>query len=281
MNIRIFLLIPTLFTISAASAMQSNSSNAEITYRLALQEDKSQLLELINTQAVYDSDKIVILPKKFRSIALEAGIQKKRYFVAENNGKIIGYKKLFVMTDEEEKSDVLANEIRCVNNDHNRTFAGLIDAQGVFNDLEAGQSHNCYNLCIYNGADFTMQDYRGKGVNKQLTNFALLSLVDQAKQLIHEKKSHAITMLYGITQANAGEFPGAASDRTSSIVQSFKLFLQKLENRQDPITLHHHRYRAFKPTFDPESQECKPLSDEHSVAGYGCVLMYQLRGSHE
>jgi hypothetical protein len=259
--------------------MQINST--EIKYRLATQEDTSRLLKLINTQAVHDSDKIVILPKKFRSIALESGIKKNRYFIAEHNGQIIGYKKLFVMADEDEKADVLVNEIRCKNNDHNRTFAGKIDAQGLFHVEGSMHSDNCYNLCIYNGADFTVPEYRGKGINKQLTNTALVSLIDQVKKQMHENKPSAITMLYGITQANAGEVPGASSDRTPSIAQSFKFFLQKLENRQENISLIHHRYRAFKPSFDPESQECRPLADEYSIPGFGCVLTYELRGSYE
>ena len=281
MNLRIFLLAHLLLQVIVASAMQSPQQNDGIVYRVACQEDTLQLLQLINTQAIHDRDKIVILPKKFRLMALEAGIKKNRYFIAENAGHIVGYKKLFLMTDEEEKKDVLAHEIRCINNECNCTFNGLIDKNGVFHENGSAQPNNDYDLCIYNGGDFTLPTYRGKGINQQLTNYALMSLIGQVRQQMQKTKASAITMLFGLTQANAGQYPGSFSDRTSTIVKSFKIFLNEIENRQNESPLIYHRYRAFMPTFDPESQECKPLADEYSIPGFGCVLTYQLGGLHE
>lgn len=281
MNLRIFLLMHLLLQVIAVSAMQSPQQNDETVYRVACQKDIPQLLELINTQAIHDRDKIVILPKKFRSMALEAGIKKNRYFIAENAGQIVGYKKLFLMTDEEEKRDVLAHEIRCVNNESNCTFTGLIDKDGAFHENRSAQPNNGYDLCIYNGGDFTSPTYRGKGINQQLTNYALMSLIGQVQQQMQKTKASAITMLFGLTQANAGEYPGSSSDRTPTIVKSFRILLNEMGNRQNECPLMYHRYRAFMPTFDPESQECKPLADEHSIPGFGCVLTHQLGGLHE
>lgn len=281
MNIRFFLLVPVLLHGISAAAMQLPHSDSKVICRPAQKEDIQQLLELINTQAVYDRDKIVILPKKFRAMSLAAGIDKNRYFVAEVDGKIIGYKKLFLLNDEAEKEEVLTNEIRCVNNEQNCAFAGLIDTNGVFHGDGAEHFHNCYDLCIYNGGDFTTSAYRGKGINTQLTNYALLSLADRVKQQIQEKNISAITLLFGLTQANAGQYPGAPSDRTPTIVKSLRTFLNAIEGEHNTCVLRYYRYHAFMPTFDLDSQECKPLADEYSVRGFGCVLAYQLRGSHE
>lgn len=276
MNFRIFLFLLLFMQFNCATGMQSCDN--KIVYRTARQEDLDQLLELINTQAVYDRDKIVILPNKFRAGALQAGINKNRYFVAEANGKIIGYKKLFLMADEKEKEDVLVNEIRCIDNEHNCTFAGIIGNDDLFEQDGSIPSKQHFDLCIYNGGDFTCPAYRGKGINKQLTNQALLSLIEPVRQQIQEKKASAITMLFGLTKANAGEYPGAFADRTPSIVKSFRTFLNEFENCQSGVQLLHNRYRAFMPTFDPESQECVPLDDKHSVSGFGCILTHQMKG---
>ena len=47
---------------------------------------------------------IVILPKKFREGSLQSAIEKNRIFVAEDQGRIVGYKKFFMITSDSEKS---------------------------------------------------------------------------------------------------------------------------------------------------------------------------------
>ena len=314
MNIRMLLFFSLCcngISLSGMQKPQRDSSNADTSetlvgsfqYRQARTEDLTELLKLINTQAVHDNEKIVILPKKFRRGSLLSKIEKNRIFVAEDKGKIVGYKKLFLICDETEKNGILKDEIRCINNEENCTFAGSISIRCINNEENctfAGSISNsndgkfstdkselpkdCYNICIYNGGDFTLLTHRRKGINQQLTNMALLYLIPTVKKQMHDKQAKTIfiSMVYGITAANAGKQPGGTGDRTPSISTSFKAsFIQVLENHKDKISLQHRRYRAFMPTFDPESQEQKPLPDKDSVAGFGCVLIYQLRGTDE
>lgn len=36
------------------------------------------------------------------------------------------------------------------------------------------------------------------------------------------------------------------------------------------------RYSSFKPTFDSESTECRPLPDDKSIPGFGCIIQCRL-----
>ena len=132
---------------------------------------------------------------------------------------------------------ILNDEIRCINNEKNCAFAGFIKNDGAFIEDRSPLPDDCYSVCIYNGGDFTLPSYRGKSINQQLTNVALLSLIANIKKQIQDQKAKTITMLYGVTQANAGEQPGAPSDRTTSISKSFKVLIQALENHKEQLQL--------------------------------------------
>ena len=245
-------------------------------YRQSEPRDLPGLLALINTHAIHDHEKIVILPRKFREMALQSAIEKNRLFIAEDQGRIVGYKKLFMINNKDEKSEILRDEIRCIDNEKNCTFAGFINNDGAFVENKAALPSDYYHLCMYNGGDFTLPAYRGKGINAKLTTVALSSCMANIKSQIQDQRAPAITMVYGITQANAGEQPGGPCDRTVGIIKQFKSFIQALENNQGPVVFQHCRYKAFMPTFDPESQILQPLPDEQSIPGFGCVLSCQL-----
>jgi len=84
-------------------------------------------------------------------------------------------------------------------------------------------------------------------------------------------------MIFGLTQANAGDEPGLPGDRTPSIARSFAQFIKTIDQPTEPIIFTHNRYTAFMPTFDPKSETCRPLPDDQSIAGFGCVLSYLLQ----
>ena len=274
MNIKIIIL--TLLSVYAASVMMAS----EYSYDIATTKDIPSLLSLINTQAILDADKIVIVPEKFRSMCLQSAIEKKRMFVAKDHqGNIIGYKKLFVITDPTEQQDILINEIRCMGGDTRCTLSGEIDNNGSIAEGAAALSDSTQTTYVYTGGDFTIATHRGQGINSALTDASLNHIQDQIKTHIKENKSKSLALLYGITRANAGERPGAYGDRTPSIAQSFRSFVQDAFNSTKAITFAHHRYQAFKPSFDPASQELRPLPDNKSIEGFGCLLTYDL-GEH-
>lgn len=247
-------------------------------YRKAEEADLHKVLALINQQAVYDSDKIVILPRDFREKSILGAIDKKRLFVACDNDRIVGYKKLFLLNDEKEKQEILSDELRCLGKKAVCSYSGIIDDKNVFIQTKNfSPLIDAYTSYIYDGADFTLSSYRCKGINSTLTTKALEYNLDMIQKHIDDHASKCISLVYGITQDNAGEIVGVYPDRTPSILKSFKKFISVLEKRNDPISLEHYRYEARKPTFDPESKECKPLPDEQSIPGFGCVLTYTLK----
>jgi GNAT superfamily N-acetyltransferase len=140
-----------------------NLTHTEIEYRKANIDDVPGLLDLINNYAIKDNDKIVILPEKFRANYIKELIEEEKIFVAMQTStssfpektEIIGYKKLFLFTDKDELDSTLINELHCKE---------LLDVNGAF---------------IYDGSDFTHPDYRGRGINSNLTLFALDSIKDQ------------------------------------------------------------------------------------------------------
>ncbi len=268
----------TLLTFSMLFLNQITYS--AITYRSATADDISQILQLIDQEAVLDKDKIVILPERFRKMALEKSIEQQRMFVATDQaGTIVGYKKIFLVSDMSEKKSILNDEIRYMIDSLGCCFYGIITPDGYFQasqEIPNPLPDLSQNSIIYNGGDFTAKQYRNKGINSGLTAFALNELFSKLLP------NQIVTMVYGITQANAGKFPGDAFDRTSNIAKTFAKTVQNRQGNQTPITFTHTRHRAFMPTFDPKATELQPLPDSESVAGFGCTLTYPAkRISHE
>ncbi len=268
----------TLLTFSMLFLNQITYS--AIIYRSATTDDISQILQLIDQEVVLDKDKIVILPERFRKMALEKSIEQQRMFVATDQaGTIVGYKKIFLVSDMSEKKSILNDEIRYMIDSSGCCFYGIITPDGYFQgsqEIPNPLPDLSQNSIIYNGGDFTAKQYRNQGINSALTAFALNELFSKLLP------NQIVTMVYGITQANAGNFPGDTSDRTSNIAKTFAKTVQNRQGNQTPIAFFHTRHRAFMPTFDSKATELQPLPDSESVAGFGCTLTYPAkRISHE
>lgn len=237
----------------------------------ATPDDVSDIVKLYETVGISEQDKIVILPVKFRERAVQGAIAKKRLYVARTQeGELIGLKKFFVIQDEEEKHDVLTGELR---SDQQPCRVALYNGKDFVDAPGAALPHEG-GIHMYTGGDLTHPDYRGKGINTSLTNKALDDNIELVKELLDGNQP--ISLVYGITQHNAGEGDAHAKDRTISIVKSFEPFVQKLFGHSVPIS--YQRFPAFKPSFDQNADECKPLPDAYSVPGYGCVLTAQAQG---
>lgn len=269
MNYKTLLVLYVLFISLASHSM----------YRLAQETDIPALLTLIQTKAVQDQDKIVILPEQFREHALQHEIANNRLFVAEHGSEIVGYKKLFLIEDDREKRAIMFDELRM---NKPAVYIGTIDQDSNFAETDVFFPVETYDLCLYNGADFTAPEQRGKGINSGLTAFALHSLQPAVSAFIQEKNPTSIHMLYGITQDNAGEKPGQYPDRTVKISQQFRTFIGSMLNMAPEKPFIHMRHKAAKPSFDLEdltAQEPQPLPDEDSIPGFGCILSYYLGDS--
>jgi hypothetical protein len=215
-------------------------------------------------------------------MAVEQSIAEKKLYCALNQAEeVVGFKKLFILNDEQEYTDIARDEIRCIGNNP------CIKTQ-FFNGNNIGKSVQLQlfpqfsfkkSIIIYFGSDYTVPFYRNNGINSQLVQHAFNTIKKDAVDIIKKKNLDNIVLLYGLTKINAGENGGI--DRTPSIVRALKKFSEQIIHECFSIItknslVFHRQYEAFMPTFDPESTECVPLPDDKSIAGYGNVLIFPL-----
>lgn len=252
---------------------------ADFTYGKALLKDAGAIDTLMSTEGIYDNDKIVILPNKFRKGSIESAIKIERFFVARNDEAVVGYKKLFVLKDPEEREEMLTNEIRCLKGDpiDGYSIRGTEETVSCRERLldPAAQTYTNNDLYIYDGADFTKNVFRGKGINSELTKRAFEHIKEDVKKLINEKRAERIILVYGLTYLNDYDDKGEGKSRTPSILGSFTSFAHTLTGIY-PEEVKHFRYKAFMPTFDLDNQECRPRPDSEAIPGYGNVLIINL-----
>lgn len=252
----------------------------QIEYRLAKDSDIDSILNLMD-EASSESDKVLVLPKACRKGFLWDLLARRRLFVAVLGNRVVATKKLF-LTENAEK-DQLLHELHCVGEKAKLAFRGKINKDGSFisthSSSDVFQVPNAldYGVCLYDGFDFTIKDFRGQGINKGLFNVAFEAIVPQVKDALRKTGQKKITLLYGVTYPNAGKNPGEAPDRMPGIAAAFKSFIKSIDTQAEPIVLEHSRYHSFMPTFDLNSQECKPLPENKSIPTYGCVLTYALK----
>ncbi|MFV0340162.1 MAG: hypothetical protein ACK5MA_05975 [Parachlamydiaceae bacterium] len=244
------------------------------TFAKANEKDADGIDMLMSTEGILDYRKIVILPHKFRRGTIESAIKDGRFFVARDQGSVVGYKKLFVLKNVEEQNDMMANEIRCVNGILVDAFS-FTGAVGRKLSDPPPQLYNKRDLCIYDGADFTKNSHRGQRINPELTQRAFALIREDAKRLIQEKQAKRLVLLYGLTHLNDYDDRGEGTSRTPSILKAFRVFAKSLTGVV-PKEVLHYRYKAFMPTFDLNSQVCKPRLDSESIPGYGNVLIMEL-----
>lgn len=246
-------------------------------YRKATFQDIDSMVVLMNEEAHKDSDKIVIVPKAFRRNYVQDGIEKGRFFVAvASSEKIVGYKKLFGITDEFELNNILLDELRFQQDKHVMSvLVAIDDLNKSVIDYEPIDIHNTFY--IYNGADFTHPEYRNRGINNQLMLHALGEVGDEYLRMEHKRK---LALVYGLTKDNAGDDNDIVGGRTKGIVKEMISLVKVMAKKigvPEPASLLLSRYTAYKPSFDPESSECIPLPDAESIPGYGCMIFCALR----
>ncbi len=240
---------------------------------MAAKDDGNAVVELINKHAFKDAcDSLVILPERFRREYIDSLIRKNRLFIAHQNQKVIGIKKLFVIDNVQEREEILNSEIRATRS--NLLVQGVFTPDNQFQPFDATAKYDPKDVYIYTGLDYTQPDFRGQGINGFLYAFACNTIKDEVRKYIDLYHPHAIHMLYGLVKKNGPH--GGIEGRTPSILASFRAMLQALGLATDKITFH--SYQAYMPTFDPEAQKCVPLPDDKSIEGSGCVLTYNIPG---
>jgi len=254
----------------------------KLTGRQAIDEDVDGVVDLINNYAEQDHQKIVLVPKKFRRDYIQDAVTKKRLFVACLGNRIIAYKKLFCVTDEQELDDLLSNELRIKGT--NPVVSGVCALPNLVKQNIVPEVAQLVNVMpvtyVYTGADFTYPGYRGMGINPQLTKYALNAVTETVVKEVAQRKSTHLALINGLVFSNAGKEDDLLGGRMGGIVRAFMPFASAVAQASGcaaPCELMMSRHYAFKPTFDPEAQECKPLPEKESVPGYGCLVACALK----
>ncbi len=267
MNIIPSLLIAVVYIASIQPAAQ------DCIYRIAQEDDVPGILAQYEKASEHDdAKKIVILPQAFREPALKTSLISQRMYVAQKDGTIVGFKKLFLLTNPLERHEVLADEIRC--------FVPSICASIVARaNLQEASATECQALdaankvILYNGGDFTDPLYRQQGINVNLMRAALKHIKPAVLDELAQPHIKGLVMVFGLTQANAGKH--ILDGRTSGILRAFNTFINELSTDtglQFADTIALSRHAAFMPTFDPLAMECKPLPDDQAIAGFGSII---------
>ncbi len=275
-----FIILNNQCAYAAAAKTQADAKNA-IEYRLAQMQDIPGMLALIETQAVADSDKIVILPKKFRADSLANAVKSGKMFIAvqpgsaENASCVVAFKKLYCL-NAKELDEVLKTELRLKDAS---VMSAMVDPKSLKIDKENKADQELQHVLaskttyIYNGGDLTDAKFRKRGINTQLMRAALNQLEKSVVENIAQNSSSHVALVFGLAKSNTGN--GILQGRSEGLVRSFAQFSHRIAVQGSSILCG--RYTAFMPTFDPESAECRPKPDDQSVQGFGCIMAVPLQ----
>ena len=258
-------------------------AHGSYTHKQATSDDIQAIVELMNNHAAQDAmDKIVIVPKIFREDYVRNGVETGRFFVTYKNNIVIAYKKLFCITDNQERNDILTSELR-LNTPAVAVGKFFTASHQMISDNSLTYIFpNFFTDAItilYTGTDYVHPDMRTHGINVKLTTYALHSSIKTILRDIDARKSTYIALVYGLTQENADREDNLMGGRTGNIIKIFESFMSNQlfeKGFEKPTEYILTRHCSFKPSFAVDSEECKPLPDDKSVPGYGCALIAAL-----
>ncbi len=276
---RILFLVVSLVSIFA---------QADIVYRQALESDADigtvvqGVLDMLK-DASSDSDKILILPEACRKAFVEGMIKHSYLFVAMDGNKVIATKKLFIAKGEDKK-DILENLIRAEGSKVGQgepSFRGKINNDGRLTSYANATAVPAMGIAIYDGFEYTRDAYRGKGINKKLTEFAYSTIAKSVSDELNKSPIKRLTLLYALMYPNAGQRPDMKPDRTPGLATTFRAFIQKhIAGQTGPIVLELSRYKSYLPTYKPDSKDCNSEDlrpDVESAPIYGYIMTYELK----
>ncbi|MBM3886736.1 hypothetical protein FJ364_02290 [Candidatus Dependentiae bacterium] len=130
------------------------------------------------------------------------------------------------------------------------------------------------NTYIYDGSAYTVEEYRGWGVNFRLEEEALAFIAPDVTASVMKKGSPDIYYMYGVVDANAG---GTAHLRTFSAGIRALLRLCNLPIIE-PIKVSSYAFRTCKPSFGVDTEDrLVQLADDDENAGFGTLIGYRIR----
>lgn len=273
-----------------------------IVYRLAVPDDMPRLMELVTNFDATDRHNLLVLPvREQQESSFSQAIAKGRLFVALNEaGKILAYKKLYVVTEKGELEDITQNELRCAT--YEGSYREPVDGIATLRieELDATYAvHAQYDsslilpslsgsIAIYTGSDYTMHEYRGREINSRLTRFALRNIL----ATISTDAIESVCLMYGVVEALSG--PYIEDGRTGSIAHVFAQEMRRVFGSSVALEDDHDgqssedtcllcaRFKSYKPIFSESGNLLTRINEETGslfegavgVAGFGYLLFY-------
>lgn len=240
---------------------------------IAQEKDLPGILALYEKAAINENDKekIVILPLQVREEKTRDAIAKKRLFVAKINGVVVGFKKNYIVTDPSELQEILTQEFRFTENKTVSRRSVCVE-KNIFSNTDFADTPYHFASAptyIYTGADFTDPEYRGKGINTQLSLKALALVMENIK-------ADTMKLVFGLAEHNAESAPEKDYiDRVPGIAKIFARVIQESYKTDAPITFSHYKTRAYMPQFTYENGKLIISSDATSIPGFGNILAYR------
>lgn len=268
-----------LFFVFLLSFFIVDASEIIVHYSQAFLPDLEPLVLLVKNIGTQDPDdlkKVVKLPEQFIPLSLEQDINLNKLFIATLGQKIVGFKKLFILNNQKESDEILANEIRCIGD-----AATLVDFSIILynynflrepvykKNVEFKKEES--DLTVYTGADYVIPELRKKNIAKGLYAHSLSTVFSSINFALYKR----LVLVYGLSQFNDFNEQSEGVSRTPYIVASVMLALSKL-NLSINKEIQHYRFKSIMPQFIKNSQSLVLLPDEKGIPGFGNVLVFVL-----
>lgn len=269
------------------------AENSNIIYRPATSHDIAGLIELMKTHTEADRKKLIIFPYKLMSTSFEDSINKNHIFVAENEQtkQIIAFTEIFLIEEITQLNNTL-EELGYLPNKMEIDSTMITSEHNYQQRKPAAYNYvpNIKNVNINLNLDFTHPNYRNKGHNKKLANFAFKHMQPKIADYIKNNQSNEMVLLYGLSYPNdyfinktassdvnkKDHKPGIES-RTPGIAYSYALFVQSLTKNNALPNINHQRVVTFMPMFDIYGTDNQPLPQDNWVLSSGNVLSCHIK----
>jgi len=255
----------------------------KINYRLGTENDIDQMLTLYETieKNEDDTSKLVIFPQKVRrNIVLDA-LNNNTFYVAENeNNKIVGFTKLY-MLKKENVSSVLQGELNFINdtlllntcyklpiNEYDQTLqlktSDYVSQENKLENPELFYNGNDACSYIYYGGAYTDTSYRNKGINSMLIKSGLTTMLSSVT-------SESCALLYGQVEKN-----NAQTNMIKTFGYCMAHFYRKNNLPQEKINIFHLQHKACKPELiiNKETNKLEPISLEKNNGRGNIVITH-------
>lgn len=181
----------------------------KLRFRAAGPRDAEDILRLVDSEEDL-RERLMIPPRAFRrewilkKIRLGLWLAEAAAAPSANEAaqyRLVGMKTLYFLTDPEEKEKTLRDELRILSSAALETSAFAMDHSSKRRS-PSPVSLPPDSMYLYSGSDFTISEYRRRGINKQLTQFAMATLVEDISKRLDSTGTATLACVCGVVLEN-------------------------------------------------------------------------------